>query len=44
MTHSGVPRNRRQQIGLYDSLIRISVGLENPDDVIADLAKALETI
>ncbi len=44
MTHSGVSMERRQQIGLYDSLIRISVGLENPDDIIADLAQALEAI
>lgn len=41
MTHSSVDADRRQQIGVYDNLIRISVGLENPDDIIADLDQAL---
>jgi methionine-gamma-lyase len=40
-THSGVPRNLREEIGLTDALIRISVGIEHPDDLIADLAQAL---
>jgi methionine-gamma-lyase len=40
-THSGVPRELREEIGLTDALIRISVGIENPDDLIADLKQAL---
>jgi methionine-gamma-lyase len=40
-THSGVPRELREEIGLTDALIRISVGIENPDDLIADLEQAL---
>lgn len=44
MTHSSVPAERREQIGVSDSLIRISVGLENPEDLIADLLQALESI
>lgn len=40
-THSGVPRELREQIGLTDALIRISVGIEHPDDLIADLSQAL---
>ena len=40
-THSGVPRELREEIGLTDALIRISVGIEHPDDLIADLAQAL---
>ncbi len=40
-THSGVPKALREEIGLTDALIRISVGIENPDDLIADLAQAL---
>ncbi|NRA20332.1 MAG: cystathionine gamma-synthase family protein [Oceanospirillaceae bacterium] len=44
MTHSSVPEARRQEIGITDNLIRISVGLENPADIIADLAQALDTI
>lgn len=44
MTHSSVPAQRRAEIGITDSLIRISIGLENPDDLIADLDQALATI
>lgn len=41
MTHSDVPREQRESIGLTDGLIRLSVGLESPADIIADLAQAL---
>jgi methionine-gamma-lyase len=44
MTHSSVPPERRAQIGITDNLIRISVGIENPADIIADLAQALDAI
>ena len=40
-THSGVPEALREEIGLTDALIRISVGIEHPDDLIADLEQAL---
>ena len=40
-THSGVPRALREEIGLTDALIRISVGIEHPTDLIADLEQAL---
>lgn len=40
-THSGVPKELREEIGLSDALIRISVGIENADDLIADLDQAL---
>lgn len=40
-THSGVAREFREEIGLTDGLIRISVGIENPDDLLADVAQAL---
>ncbi|MGE3295102.1 MAG: cystathionine gamma-synthase family protein [Geminicoccaceae bacterium] len=40
-THSGVPKALREEIGLTDALIRISVGIEHPDDLIADLEQAL---
>lgn len=43
-THSGVAKEIRDKVGITDSLIRVSVGLENPDDLIADLAEALEKI
>ena len=41
-THSGVPRDLREEIGLTDALIRLSVGIEHPDDLIADLEQALQ--
>lgn len=41
MTHSGVPQARRELIGITGGLIRISVGIEEPQDLIADLAQAL---
>lgn len=41
MTHSGVPKERREFIGITEGLIRISVGIEDADDIIADLAQAL---
>jgi methionine-gamma-lyase len=43
-THSGVPKAVRDRIGITDSTIRISVGIEHPEDLIADLAQALATI
>ena len=42
-THSGVPLPARQQAGVTEGLIRISVGLEHPDDLIADLETAFKT-
>jgi methionine-gamma-lyase len=41
MTHSGVPADVRQKIGIVDSTIRLSIG-EHPDDLIADIAQALD--
>ena len=41
MTHSGVPVAVRDRIGVLDTTIRLSVGIEHPDDLIADLAHAL---
>jgi methionine-gamma-lyase len=43
MTHSGVPADVRQKIGILDSTIRLSIGIEHPDDLIADIAQALDT-
>jgi methionine-gamma-lyase len=40
-THSGIAKELREEIGLSDSLVRISVGIENADDLIADLEQAL---
>lgn len=41
MTHGPIPQEQRVKIGITDGLIRLSVGLENSEDIINDLAKAL---
>ncbi len=41
MTHASIPRKDRQHIGVTDGLVRISVGLEDVDDLIDDLARSL---
>ncbi len=41
MTHHGVPREQRLQYGISDGLIRMNVGIENVEDIIADLEQAL---
>jgi methionine-gamma-lyase len=41
MTHSGVPREDRLRYGIGDGLIRVSVGMENLDDILADIDQAL---
>lgn len=42
MTHSGVPAEIRERIGVLESTIRLSIGIEHPDDLIADLELALQ--
>jgi cystathionine beta-lyase/cystathionine gamma-synthase len=42
MTHGAVPLEQRAAAGITDGLVRLSVGLENPDDIIADLEQALD--
>lgn len=44
MTHGSIPRKERLKVGLTDSLIRLSVGIEDVNDLIEDLEKALNTI
>jgi cystathionine gamma-lyase/homocysteine desulfhydrase len=44
MTHSSVPADVRQRIGITDGLIRISVGIEDAEDLINDLDQALRKI
>jgi len=41
MTHASIPKQERQALGIVDSLIRLSVGVEDPEDLIADLTQAL---
>ncbi|HKI51590.1 MAG TPA: PLP-dependent transferase, partial [Geothermobacteraceae bacterium] len=40
-THGDIPEAERQRLGIDETLLRLSVGLENPEDLIADLAQAL---
>ena len=42
MTHSDIPREERLRLGITPALIRISVGVEDPDDLIADLNQGLD--
>lgn len=44
MTHASVPREDRQRLGITDGLVRISVGIEDVEDLIADLNQALAKI
>lgn len=44
MTHASVPEETRKQLGITDSLIRLSVGLENPEDLVADIEQALAIV
>ncbi len=41
MTHASVPEDKRRELGISDQLIRLSVGIEGVDDLIADLDQAL---
>ena len=41
MTHASIPKEEREKTGVVDSLIRLSVGIEDEDDLIADLEQAL---
>ena len=43
-THSGVSKQTRDRLGITDALIRISVGIEDADDLIADLGAALDAV
>ncbi|MBI2979964.1 MAG: PLP-dependent transferase [Chloroflexi bacterium] len=42
MSHASMPKEHRQKVGISDDLVRLSVGLENKDDLIDDLRQALE--
>ena len=41
MTHASIPADMRQRLGIHDGLVRLSVGIEDADDLIADLRRAL---
>ncbi len=44
MTHASVDPDKRQRLGITDGLVRISVGIEDTDDIVADLDQALKQI
>lgn len=44
MTHLSVPDERKAQLGITDNLVRISIGVEDPDDLIADFDQALAAV
>lgn len=44
MTHASVPAERRSQMGLTDGLVRLSVGIEDTEDLLADLEEALGAV
>ncbi|HSI67860.1 MAG TPA: PLP-dependent transferase, partial [Planococcus sp. (in: firmicutes)] len=44
MTHAVVPPDKRAAMGITDSLLRLSVGLEHTEDLIGDLAKAFDKV
>ena len=44
MTHSSIPPALRRKLGISDTLIRLSVGIENKEDLIEDLRRALSFV
>jgi cystathionine beta-lyase len=44
MTHASIPKEEREKNGLSDSLIRLSIGVEDAEDLIQDLTQALDSI
>ena len=41
MTHASIPEPKRKEIGITDDLVRLSVGIEDADDLIEDIRQAL---
>ncbi|GAA4822691.1 cystathionine gamma-synthase family protein [Sphingosinicella ginsenosidimutans] len=44
MTHLSVPEDRKAALGITDNLVRVSIGVEDPDDLIADFDQALKAV
>ena len=42
MTHGSIPKEAREKVGVTDNLLRLSVGVEDIDDLLADLEQALK--
>ena len=41
MSHASIPENKRLEIGITDDLVRLSIGIEDADDIIEDLNQAI---
>jgi len=44
MTHASIPKEHREKIGISDTLVRLSCGIEDTEDLIADLNNALAAV
>jgi methionine-gamma-lyase len=44
MTHSDIEPARRAELGISENMIRVSIGIEHPDDLIADFRQALDSL
>ena len=44
MTHAAIPKEERERTGVVDSLIRLSVGIEDVDDLVSDLKQAIDKV
>jgi len=44
MTHAAIPPEERARVGITDNLVRLSLGIEEPEDLLEDLAQALEQV
>jgi cystathionine gamma-lyase/cystathionine beta-lyase len=44
MTHASIPKAEREKVGVTDNLLRLSVGIEDIDDLLADLKQAFDTL
>ncbi|MEX3816651.1 PLP-dependent transferase [Paraburkholderia sp. BR13439] len=43
-THTTVPKEKREAAGIFDGSIRLCVGIENIDDIVADLQRGLDAV
>lgn len=44
MTHADMPKETQRMFGITDALIRLSIGVEHPEDLVLDLKQALEKV
>jgi cystathionine beta-lyase len=44
MTHAAIPKEERERTGVVDSLIRLSVGIEDIEDLVSDLKQAIDKV